>query len=251
MISIYEIYCSGNDKYYIGSTKNIKSRWKCHKNNLKNNKHVNVYLQNAWNKYGEHSFRFSIVEHTQENRVICEQKVLDKYIKLYGNDKIFNIAKIIDAPFSGLLHSEEFKERMSYKMSGENAPKAKINWSIVKEIRTNYLVNMITREKLAEIYGIANSNITEIINNTHWYDPEYTPPSKETIKKNRYLNHSKSHKGKVAGDKNPHAKLNWDIVRQMRKDYKEGKIKQKDLVKKYCVTSTCISNILNNKRWIE
>lgn len=251
MISIYEIHCIANDKYYIGSTIKPKTRWNSHKNDLKNNKHDNQHLQNSWNSYGECNFTFKILFNSNDERVSTEQKVLNEYAEKYGWDKIFNIGKVVNACFTGRHHSEQHKKYISSKLSGQNAPKAKLSWELVKEIRTNYLIDCLTRAELGKKYGITNSNITEIINNTHWYDPEYKPPSKEVIKKIRYKNHSKSHKGKVAGDKNPHAKFNWEIIRKMRKDYIDGKVKQHELVKKYNVSSVCISNILNNKRWIE
>lgn len=52
---IYKILNIKNGKFYIGSSNNIKVRWSQHKTLLKNNKHENKYLQNAWNKYGGQS----------------------------------------------------------------------------------------------------------------------------------------------------------------------------------------------------
>ena len=49
MIGIYKIII--NNKVYIGSSFNIQRRLIQHKSNLKNNKHDNQHLQNAYNKY--------------------------------------------------------------------------------------------------------------------------------------------------------------------------------------------------------
>ena len=59
---IYEIRNVVNDKVYIGQSKDIMSRWRDHIARLKNHKHDNQYLQNAWNKYGAEVFSFSILE---------------------------------------------------------------------------------------------------------------------------------------------------------------------------------------------
>lgn len=59
---VYAIYCSGDDKYYIGSSVDIKKRWIGHSSLLRNKKHYNFYLQNAWNKYGEEAFSCFVVE---------------------------------------------------------------------------------------------------------------------------------------------------------------------------------------------
>jgi hypothetical protein len=53
MISgIYKITNLKTGKVYIGKASRVSSRLANHKYLLRNNKHVNVYLQRAWNKYG-------------------------------------------------------------------------------------------------------------------------------------------------------------------------------------------------------
>ena len=60
------VYClknTVNKKVYIGSTTNkFRARLTSHMNNLRAGTHNNSYLQNSWNKYGEDSFEFSILE---------------------------------------------------------------------------------------------------------------------------------------------------------------------------------------------
>ena len=66
---IYIITNSINGKRYIGSSNCIRKRlWK-HRSLLRHNKHENPYLQNAWNKYGEDNFTYSVLEE-------CEIQVL-------------------------------------------------------------------------------------------------------------------------------------------------------------------------------
>lgn len=86
---IYKICCLRNGKYYIGSAKNIRKRWLRHLNDLKNNKHINTYLQRAYNKYGESDFTLEIIEYcSEENLLIREQYYLD-ILKPYVDN--FNI----------------------------------------------------------------------------------------------------------------------------------------------------------------
>lgn len=59
---VYKITNIANGKFYVGSSKDIEKRWAQHKNSLNENKHGNMYLQNAWNKYGSKSFKFEIIE---------------------------------------------------------------------------------------------------------------------------------------------------------------------------------------------
>lgn len=58
-----------NNKVYIGQSVNIENRWMHHKSELNNNKHINDYLQNAWNKYGQDSFCFIVIEECLEDEL--------------------------------------------------------------------------------------------------------------------------------------------------------------------------------------
>ncbi len=62
MIGIYSINNIIDNKYYIGETKNLIKRLDEHLRMLKNNKHPNDHLQNAFNLYGKQSFSFEILE---------------------------------------------------------------------------------------------------------------------------------------------------------------------------------------------
>ena len=81
MIGIYIIKCTKNNKVYIGQSVNIKHRFYEHKGLLKNNKHINSHLQNAFNKYGEEFFVFEVLETIDENDYTKEK--LDALEKQY------------------------------------------------------------------------------------------------------------------------------------------------------------------------
>lgn len=69
MIGIYKIKNLLNNKCYYGSSKDIEKRWRTHKNHLNGGKHHNTPLQRSWDKYGEESFIFEVVEE-------CDEKIL-------------------------------------------------------------------------------------------------------------------------------------------------------------------------------
>ena len=70
---IYEIVCKSTNKKYVGSALNHIKRKREHFYNLKNNKHCNKKLQNAFNKYGENCFEFNIIEIVDNENMLIEK----------------------------------------------------------------------------------------------------------------------------------------------------------------------------------
>ena len=60
--SIYQIRHIESGKIYVGSAINPRRRWKGHRDKLRIGKHHSIYLQHAWDKYGEAAFVFEIIE---------------------------------------------------------------------------------------------------------------------------------------------------------------------------------------------
>lgn len=79
---IYEIYNKVTGKRYIGSSKNIESRWKSHKRMLEQKNHHSIKLQHSYNKYKKKNFLYSILEECPENNLFDRE---DYYIELYNS----------------------------------------------------------------------------------------------------------------------------------------------------------------------
>lgn len=80
VIGIYKIENTQNGKVYIGQSINIHQRWHKHRWKLENKKHDNKHLQNAWDKYGETAFVFSILEECKRTELNDREKIyIDKY----------------------------------------------------------------------------------------------------------------------------------------------------------------------------
>ena len=76
IVGIYCIENTVNGKKYIGLSRNIEQRWNEHRSKLRRGKHGNIYLQRAWNNYGEDAFRFYVVE-------VCESDALSEREEYY------------------------------------------------------------------------------------------------------------------------------------------------------------------------
>jgi group I intron endonuclease len=61
-----------NDKFYIGSAKNIRVRWNNHRKTARKNKNACPLVQRAWNKYGEEALEFSVL-------ITCDPSILVWY----------------------------------------------------------------------------------------------------------------------------------------------------------------------------
>lgn len=106
---IYEIRNLVSGKRYIGSAVNIKRRWYFHREHLRLNKHHNLKLQSAWNKYGEKLFIFEVVFFCLKEQLISyEQQCIDGYDTVFNG---YNIRTEATSNF-GLKMSEETRQRM-------------------------------------------------------------------------------------------------------------------------------------------
>ena len=94
MQAIYQIRNIANNKIYIGSTNNVRKRWNNHRSKLNNGKHENQYLQLAWQKYGENSFEFTIIEEVNDNNRIEREIYHLNEKKSYERNIGYNFDKI-------------------------------------------------------------------------------------------------------------------------------------------------------------
>lgn len=109
---IYKITCTANGKIYIGSSNNPARRWIEHKSNLRTNKHHNSYLQRAWNKYGESSFCFEVLELVEACSLPDRENFWLKSSKSYLPEIGYNIGMVYAAAMTGRKHSSETREKL-------------------------------------------------------------------------------------------------------------------------------------------
>lgn len=83
---IYKIIC--NDKFYIGSSKNIQQRYYKHRRELRKGVHKNEHLQNTYNKYGENLFIIEVIEICNiDEQYLKEQYYIDLLQPLFNKEK--------------------------------------------------------------------------------------------------------------------------------------------------------------------
>lgn len=115
------IYCIENivnNKKYIGMANRLKARKTCHVYNLNKQKHRNIHLQGAWNKYGSDNFIFYVLEE-------CDKECLDdreKYWMEYYDSRNQDFGYNLKAGGGHGKHSDETKEKMSKTRKGRVMP---------------------------------------------------------------------------------------------------------------------------------
>ena len=116
---VYEIFNIVNEKRYIGSSVNIRVRWQGHKRQLKQNKHHSPYLQRAWDKYGEESFKFLVIELVTGNKEELykrEQYFIDFYNSVENG---YNMSPAAGSN-AGYKHSKETRHNMKLAKAGQH-----------------------------------------------------------------------------------------------------------------------------------
>lgn len=145
---VYIIICINNGVIYIGCAVSILERWQRHKRELNANNHHNEYLQRSWNKYGESSFVFGILETVPIDDIqACEDYWIEWFL-LVGVS-IFNASIKSNYPQNGRTGhplTPETKAKISAKLTGGKASvetKAKLS-----AMRTGHKLSPETIEKL-------------------------------------------------------------------------------------------------------
>lgn len=163
----------------------MEKRLNDHKYRLKGNRHGNIHLQGAWNKYGGETFTFgiliSIEEYTIEGIRQAEQELLDSYAGEKW-DLLFNIAPTVDMSVMaedtkikignasrGRVASKETREIMGKRM--------KATWQD-PEFRKNFAI----KHTVAVNHPDSVAKVSET-SKERWANPEYKQKRKKSMLK--------------------------------------------------------------------
>lgn len=110
---IYKLVNRITGQCYVGQSQRAKKRIKEHFRLLRQNRHTNPHLQNAYNKYGADAFYGEIeVECTDLQELDhLEERFLQGHA-WFEEKTVYNIADFAKAPMRGKTHSEEVRERI-------------------------------------------------------------------------------------------------------------------------------------------
>ena len=237
---IYKITNKKNGKFYVGSAVYFYERWSRHKSLLKRNLHPNIHLQRAWNKQDPDDFVFEVIERCEREVLLEREQFWLDELKPFGK-RGYNIAKNALHPMLGRTHTKEWRENHSRIMSGEKHPMfgKRLSEKSIEQGRQTQIKNGKNKGENNPMFGVRKFK-----EENHFYGKKH---KQETIDK------IKASMPKMNGEKNPFAKLTWEIVREIRKLRKEDpKVwTLKALQNKFQVCERTILDITKNRSWIE
>lgn len=138
MEGIYLMYNKMADKYYVGQGKNVHTRWSHHLYSMRRGIHHNHEIQEDYNKYGEESFTFSLLEECT-NRDERETYWIEEYAKSH---KMYNktsggVSGYEVNPSSSNLMRQSLIENGSVR--GSKNGSAKLNEVDVYDIKLRFI----------------------------------------------------------------------------------------------------------------
>lgn len=149
---VYKITNIINGKCYVGSSQNLKNRWRRHKRDLRVNSHHSSKLQRSFNKYGESSFKYEILSTCPiEYLIKLEQWFLDSIKPEYNmylyanchirNHKVSDTKKANNKGCLGYKWTSEQRSRLSKSRKDLNI---RVGLSVTKlkltHIKTNTVI---------------------------------------------------------------------------------------------------------------
>lgn len=217
---VYKIRNIINGKNYIGSTKNILSRWKDHSNELSKGTHRSHSLTEDYNKYGIDAFEFSILDF---------------------NIKKSELVNLEHSRIRGHLSDESDYGYNTVSMFKTNKNKS-TNSTILKEIDIieikKRIVNKESHRNIAKQFGVTTSVISGIKNGASWN--YIKTPYDDDI--------ANSNIGKRAGESNGCSKLTENDIKVIKERLKDGQ-QLTSIGKEFNVSRTLISYIRSGKLW--
>lgn len=114
---IYRIRCIVTGEFYIGSSANIAARFKEHKYDLRHSIHHNYKLLAEWERHGEESFVFEIVEECEGTAALMERE--QHWIDT--SNPPLNISRDTRRPALGLKRRQDWKDKQARAMTLSHA----------------------------------------------------------------------------------------------------------------------------------
>lgn len=121
---IYQIRHRDSWKVYIGSSTSVERRFMEHYKSLLQGKNT-PYLQRAWDKHGENSFKFNVLEYCEKEKLLEREQYWMDYFQSYKFENGYNLAPKAGNTL-GVKFNEESRKKLSLAcIKAKNTPEFK------------------------------------------------------------------------------------------------------------------------------
>jgi group I intron endonuclease len=243
---IYRIINIKNTKCYIGKSTKIQKRRTGHFGDLKRNDHHNGHLQTAWNKYGEESFIFEVLEECPKEDLTERENFWVLHFRSNEREFGYNIEIPAESPIvSNETRSKMRKNRIGRhldektikKLSERNTGKG--NPFYGKKHTKEVIEKMANSKRGKHLTDEHKQLLSSAISKEKHY--LYGKHPSITVREKQSTAHS--------GEKSSTAKLSWEQVREIREKYATGQYLQKEIADMYNMSRAAIGGIVLNWYW--
>ena len=164
------VYCitnTLNGKVYVGSTVNSKARKRQHFSDLRCGRHYNQYLQRSFNKYGEGTFEWLVLEEVDDADLPKREMFWIERLEACDSAKGFNGTRETESFFRGKKHSLKSKKMMSRARQGSNHPNAALDEGKVREIFRLHRSGLNQKE-ISILLMVDNTTIQCVLKGKTW-----------------------------------------------------------------------------------
>ena len=216
-----------NGKVYIGQTMQVpKRRWANGAGYATQSYFYNAILKYGWDNIDHHILI--------NNLTSDEADVFEIYFIKYYNSTDpgfgYNITSGGDNEYTINENTRQAQSEYWTTLARSDSPPSfvKLNMDIVNEIREFYQNNDISHQALADEYEISKPQMTQILNNNKWVDPDYV-----------------NHKRKAMWD----SKI--ERAESIRESYQSYEYETHELMKLHNLGHDAVRDIINNTTWVD
>jgi len=147
---IYSIRNTISGRIYVGSSVQVRERWKHHKLALRKGTHHSRPLQRSWIKHGEAAFVFELLEVIEDhnNLIVREQHWMESLLANHPRQG-FNVCPAAGSP-RGHKHSPETRAKMSAAKKKIRGPLSASHKAIISAAKLGVKMSLASRENMSK-----------------------------------------------------------------------------------------------------
>jgi group I intron endonuclease len=146
---VYRIKNVVSGSFYIGSSSNLKERWRSHRKQLRGKRHPNKHLQASWNKHGEDCFLFEILDRF-DSVIKMEESEGALIAENYDDPLCVNQSRHAKTPWRNTGQEHHSYGKTMAEEQKQRLREAALEQWVTSDPRTGRTHHETTKEKISE-----------------------------------------------------------------------------------------------------